>query len=217
MRSSHARQLINDTFDAYRTVFASAWIGDAVLAQLEGLNPRSVREWILSAAGQPSAEALVGPLFQSFAHRALCAGGAFATRPLTGTGGEGSLLLPARTRLSYVDASELDSLRPCQYAVPAAPGRAAGDALALHSADTLLIFQCTVGVRHALVAPALEELIARFPSLPAVRVYFVVPHPVYPAWRALQPYAADCSGAPCVRLPECLATVTQHVLCVSLE
>ena len=189
-----------------------------MLIQLEAANANYVRDWILSVAGQPSAAAFAGHLFESYAHRAICAGGVFASRPLlpNGSGSEVPLSLPPSTRFSFRDTSMLGGLSAGQYAVPTIPNLTAGDSLALHSANTLFIFQCTVSSHHSLVAHGIEELVAQFPSVTTVCVYFVVPDSVFAAWTKPQTYVTKSKGTPCVHLPACFKMVTQHVLCVSL-
>ena len=212
--------LIGDDFAKAGVVFASSWIGDMVLRRLEAQNAASVRDWILSVAGNPAAASFAGHLFESFAHRALAAGGEFVARPLLPAGKKGlesKLVLPSMPRSDFKHISELQTLSAGRYAVPTVSNLAAGDSLALLPTGELLIFQCTVSKEHTLVGHGVEALVGKFPSATAVFVYFVVPETVFARWLDPQKYVTKSKGGELATLSPLLQGVKQHVLCLPLR
>jgi hypothetical protein len=209
-------QRVNKQFKPAGVMFASAWIGDAVLERLELNCVDAVREWILSVAGQPAAGSLAGHLFERYAHRFLCSGGVFPMRELLPSGaGAGSQFTLARmTRIDFHLTAAL-KLTVGQYAVPTISNLAAGDSLCLRSPTQLVIFQSTVSKEHPLVLHGVNTLVKACPGVTDVQIIFVVPNKIFDVWKQPQKYVTKSKGTPC-KNPTFAAPTSQYVLCVNL-
>lgn len=204
----------------YQTVsvrFASTYIRDAVVQNLEANSERELREWLAAAAGKSETGSLAGYIFEGLSLRRLATGGRFRRRYLPCAVAPELVMPSSLNALRFRHLSQLADLAVGRFAFPAISNLAAGDALIRLADDELVIFQCTISSRHEVVAHGLDELLECFPRCTKRWLCFVVPANIFEdQWQQQQRYVTKSRGTVCQQLSLLVQSVRQCVIAMPL-